>query len=171
MKRYLALLCPFVMITFSCGPGDQKDSGGHADNRTEPGMKTGLASGSYEYCFVTADDTAILSVRVSEDGVDGSLLLQYFGKDRNDGKLENAYFRKDTLFADYRFWSEGGQSLREVMFLVNDDVAREGYGPVKVTGDKQVFVSHKGVAFNGPAMSADGCGLRVPTFIKPENKE
>jgi hypothetical protein len=170
MKRYPALICLLFLLAVSCGPADHKRATETTRDSTEDKQVTGLAPGSYQYCFVTADDTAILTLRVSDGGVDGTLLLQYFGKERNDGKLENAYFRKDTLIADYRYWSEIGQSLREVLFLINDDTAREGFGPQADSSGKRIFNSHNEVLFNGPVMSADGCGKRVPTFKKPEKK-
>jgi len=163
MWQYMSFILCLALV--SCADSSTQRGGGDA-GEVQSAVRHDQTPGNYQYCFVTADDTAILTLRITEGGVSGSLLLQYFGKERNDGKLENAYFRNDTLIADFRYWSDTGQGLREVLFLVNDGVAREAFGTTTMAGDKEVFTSHKSVAFNSPQMSVDGCGRKVPTFRK-----
>jgi len=160
------LICVLYLALISCTNGGAHRSSTSGNEGQATSGEHGKTPGSYQYCFVTADDTAILSLRITEGGVSGKLLLQYFGKERNDGKLENAYFRNDTLIADYQYWSDDGPGLREVMFLIRDGIALEGYGATQSVGEKKVFTSHKSVSFNSPAMSINGCGHKMPTFKK-----
>lgn len=120
-----------------------------------------LPQGKHRFCFVTNDDTAILEISLNEQGISGSYMNHYFGKDRNDGPLENARFSGDTLFADYKFWSEGVWSLREIAFLIQDGQAHEGFGPSDLSGEKRVFKDRQNLSFQGPLLSRATCGGNV----------
>ena len=164
MKHLISFILCLAVI--SCADRTDSHIASTGDEVQLPSAEHGKANGNYQYCFVTADDTAILSLRITEGGVAGTLLLQYFGKERADGKLENAYFRHDTLIADYKYFSDAGPGIREEIFLIRGGIARQAYGPTRTVGDKQVFTSHRSVNFNGPELSTDGCGQKVPTFKK-----
>jgi len=60
------------------------------------------------------------------------------GKDKNTGTLQGQV-RGDTIFADYTFWSEGKQSVRQVAYLKKDNSLLEGYGDAQEQGGKMVF--------------------------------
>lgn len=152
-----------LLISLGCHSHESRTSH-HSESAKDSTPHVGLGSGHYEFCYVTSDDTAILGLDVSERGVEGKLLLQYLGRERTDGRFENAYFRGDTLITDYRYWNDEGQFLREMVFLIRNEKAFEGFGRLTTQGDKEVFVSHKTIQFNAPPLLVDGCGHRVPTY-------
>ncbi len=53
----------------------------------------------------------------------------------------------DTLLADYTFMSEGKQSVRQVVFLIKDTAAIEGYGDVEERNNKMVFKNISQIPF------------------------
>ena len=123
---------------------------------------SGLEPGSYRFCFVTNDDTALLTIHVGEDGVvAGNYMNQFMGQDRCDGDLENAYFKGDTLIADYKYWSGGVRSLREIRFLIRNGQAREAFGDVEGHGDKFVYKNPSKLFYEGPLLSIATCGGNV----------
>lgn len=151
---YLVLLMGCLVSCQDKGAGDAEDGGSSTEQTTLP-------PGHYRYCFVTNDDTAILELSVSENRISGTFMNHYFGQERNDGNFENARLSGDTLFTDYRYFSGGVQYLREVVFLIRDGQAQEGYGPSEMRGEKRVFPDVQALSFNGPLLSSATCGGNV----------
>ena len=54
----------------------------------------------------------------------------------------------DTIIADYKFYSQGMESMRQVAFLKKDSVMIQGFGPMTERGGKMVFVSTNEINFN-----------------------
>ncbi len=92
-------------------------------------------------CYVAAmgQDSAFLALTMAGHTVTGNLSYHYYQKDRNTGTLQGT-IKGDTLIADYTFWSEGTESVREVVLLKQNDQWVEGYGPVKAQNGKMVFI-------------------------------
>jgi hypothetical protein len=162
----LVFIPVFVVACFSCQPAADRPAGSSAGEKKTTASDAVLVNGSYQFCYVTADDTAILKLRVSESGISGSLLLQYLGRERQDGKFENAYFSRDTLIADYRYWTDAGPGFREIRLLVRNEMVHEGFGLFTRVGDKDVYADRERISFGGPGMSTNGCGQKMPTFSK-----
>ncbi len=72
---------------------------------------------------------------VLENAVTGSLVYKLHQKYSNKGEFEGQ-MKGDTLIADHKFMSEGTQSVRQVIFLVKDSIAREGYGNMEEKNGK-----------------------------------
>ena len=68
----------------------------------------------------------------------GELVYRLYEKDRNQGSLAGQ-LKGDTLLAEYRFQSEGSQSVRQVAFLKKGDAYLEGFGEVEEREGKTVF--------------------------------
>jgi hypothetical protein len=75
-----------------------------------------------------------------------TLSYQFNEKDKNKGTVEGK-LTGDTLLANYTFMSEGVQSIRQVIFLVRDNVVSEGYGAQQLTDGKMVFINLKEISF------------------------
>jgi hypothetical protein len=105
-------------------------------------------------CYATnsGKDSVNLKVEIFENVVTGKLSYKLFQKDSNTGDFEGK-LTGDTLLADYKFMSEGKQSTRPVIFLLQDSVAIEGYGTTEEKDGKMVFKNRKEIAF--------GKGLRL----------
>ena len=110
------------------------------------------------YSSTTGKDTVTLKVEVSPNVVTGKLLYKFYEKDSNKGEFDGQ-FHGDTLLADYKFMSEGQLSTRQVIFLIKNNVAREGYGKMEEKNGKMVFKDMKGVSFEtGLTLNKVECG-------------
>ena len=78
------------------------------------------------YLNVTAKDSIFLKTEVFPNVVTGTLRYKFFEKDNNKGEIDGA-LHGDTLIAEYKFMSEGVQSVRKVMFLITGRTATEIY--------------------------------------------
>ena len=110
------------------------------------------------YTSITGKDTVTLKVEIFPNVVTGKLLYKFYQKDSNKGEFDGQ-LHGDTLLADYKFMSEGKLSTRQVIFLIKNNVAREGYGKMEEKNGKMVFKDMKGVSFEtGLALNKVECG-------------
>ena len=110
------------------------------------------------YTSITGKDTVTLKVEIFPNVVTGKLLYKFYQKDSNKGEFDGQ-LHGDTLLADYKFMSEGKLSTRQVIFLIKNNVAREGYGKMEEKNGKMVFKDMKGVSFaSGLALNKVECG-------------
>lgn len=98
------------------------------------------------YSTTTNKDTAFLKVEIFENVVTGRLSYKFHEKDNNTGDFEG-HLHGDTLLADYTFMSEGIQSTRQVIFLIRDNIATEGYGNMEEKSGKTVFKDQRNITF------------------------
>ncbi len=110
------------------------------------------------YTAVRGKDTFKLKVEVFPNVVTGKLLYDFNEKDSNNGEFDGL-LRGDTLLADYKFMSEGKLSARQVIFLLKDSTATEGYGDMEEKEGKMVFKNVKDVTFGrGLVLKKAECG-------------
>lgn len=83
-------------------------------------------------------DSFLLKTEVFPNVVTGTLAYHFYEKDRSQGSIEGT-LRGDTLIADYTFMSEGKRSVRQVVFLLSDSTATEGYGQMEDQNGRLVF--------------------------------
>jgi len=90
--------------------------------------------------------------------VTGKLSYQFFDKDSNIGEFDGRLYG-DTLLADYKFMSEGKLSTRQVILLIKDSVATEGYGDMEEKEGKMVFKNTNDITFGkGLILKMVECG-------------
>ena len=82
------------------------------------------------YASTLNKDSALLVLNFKGNIVEGSMDYKINGKDKNKGSL-NGEMKGDTIFVDYKFLSEGVESVRQVAFLKMDSTLTEGYGDVE----------------------------------------
>ncbi len=99
------------------------------------------------YVNISARDTVKLKVEAFPNVVTGTLLYSFFEKDKNTGDIEGKLMG-DTLLADYTFMSEGKRSTRQVIFLVRDSIAIEGYGTLEEKEGRMVFKDVREIDFS-----------------------
>ncbi|TAH00804.1 MAG: hypothetical protein EAZ15_08355 [Sphingobacteriales bacterium] len=99
------------------------------------------------YTYLKDSNQVSLKITVIENKVKGDLTYNYFQKDKNTGTIEGE-MRGDTLFADYKFESEGLNSVREVAFLKMGNKLFEGYGEVLEKSGKMVFKNRTALNFD-----------------------
>lgn len=102
------------------------------------------------YQAVIEKDTITLSVDVnSVNEFKGELNYSYYEKDKSFGTLLGNV-KGDTIFADYKFQSEGTTSIRELAFLKKDvNTYIEGHGEMIETNDKMSFKDKSKIKFDG----------------------
>ena len=110
------------------------------------------------YSSTTGKDTVTLKMEVFPNVVNGKLSYKFYEKDSNKGEFDGQ-LNGDTLLADYKFMSEGKLSTRQVIFLIKNDVATEGYGNMEEKNGKMVFKDIKEVSFGkGLSLKKVECG-------------
>ncbi|QDH81019.1 hypothetical protein FKX85_19005 [Echinicola soli] len=135
-----------LLLLMACGQRNGKDSDRILDN------ERGLSESYPEkdnicYAYLNEKDTVRLQIDQKADGkIRGRLTYKLYEKDINSGSFEGKMLG-DTLFAEYRFASEGKISKREVAFLFKDNLVLEGYGPMTQDGDIFRFESPERLAF------------------------
>ena len=159
MKHSLLVLFLAAIIIASCNNEPKKSTEVTISQDTvkSVGNKVMIPASSC-YSSTTGKDTVILKVEVFPNVVTGKILYKLFEKDSNKGEF-NGRFHGDTLLADYKFMSEGKLSSRQVIFLIQDSVAIEGYGKMEEKDGNMVFKSIKKVTFgNGLLLKKIKCG-------------
>lgn len=120
-----------------------------ADQITEaPVPSAGSVATATRACYLgnSGRDTITLSFTSTGNKVNGNLHYKFYEKDQSQGPVSGE-MKGDTLIADYRFASEGMQSLREVIFLKKDDGFVEGYGDMEEKNGKMIFKNRSGLKF------------------------
>lgn len=102
------------------------------------------------YVYTSTKDTVHLHLQISGNMVTGDFSYNYFEKDKNSGTLQGN-MKGDTLFAVYKFMSEGTESVREVAFLKKGNDFVEGYGAVEDVNKGMIFTNRSALDF--PATS------------------
>lgn len=155
MKKMIVAAAAGLLLLSAChDQATQKEM--NTDTIKGPGNTTMMPVTS---CYASASngDSIQLKVEVFEKAVVGTLQYNWKEKDRNKGEYEGV-MKGDTLFADYRFMSEGKESARQVAFLIKDGKATEGYGDMEEKDGKMVFKNTGGLQFGkGVVLSKSAC--------------
>ncbi len=139
MKQKISIVIAFVVL-ISCNGNPEKTI---TDNKvTTESVATEKIKNSNETseCYINTKnkDSMVLTLTIKNNLVTGNMNYQIAGKDKNKGTLQGE-MRGDTLFADYTFWSEGIQSVRQVAYIKKGNSLLEGYGDVEEKGNRMVF--------------------------------
>ncbi len=100
------------------------------------------------YAMIKEKDKVLLHITITENKVTGDLIYSFFEKDKNSGTI-NGEMKGDTLFADYKFMSEGKESSRQVAFLKKGDEFTEGFGKVKESTGQPDLTDKASIRFDG----------------------
>jgi len=160
MKNLLPTILLAAMLTASCNnePKKTTDAATTVDTpKTVENTTTYPAASCYSY--IKNKDTVTLKMEGSANVVTGKLSYKFYEKDSNKGEIIGQ-LNGDTLLADYNFMSEGILSTRQVIFLIKNNVAKEGYGKMEEKNGKMVFKDLKGVSFaTGLSLNKVECGI------------
>lgn len=156
MKKIPLALSAAAILIISCNQATTKTEATATEDTPNQIENKIMIPSSACYSSIMGKDTFKLKVEVFPNVVTGKLSYQFFDKDSNKGQF-NGHLHGDTLLADYKFMSEGKLSTRQVIFLIKDSVATEGYGDMEEKEGKMVFKDVSKVTF--------GKGL---TFVKTE---
>ena len=148
MKKSPVIIVLIFALMSSCN--DQSTQPISADVKT-------VVSADACYLYSTDKDTVSLQITAAADLVSGTLTYRLYAKDRNDGTIQGR-MKEDTLYADYRFSSEGMESTREVVFLRKDNILTEGYGEMMEKDGKMAFKNRQEITFgNGIVLQKTEC--------------
>lgn len=103
--------------------------------------------------YLHKKDTVYMKTITQDSVVTGTLTYSFDGKDKNTGEIEGKMVA-DILLLDYKFMSEGKESIREVAFKKVGDSYIEGYGESAEEDGKMVFKNIYDLDFSGK-MSLD----------------
>ena len=110
------------------------------------------------YFYTKGRDTVQLRVEDVPNGLTGKLVYNLYEKDSNNGSFAGK-LSGDTLLADYSFMSEGLESKRQIVFLIKDGKATEGYGSMEEKDGKMIFKNLQDITFGkGIVLSKADCG-------------
>ncbi|MEO5674801.1 MAG: hypothetical protein ABIQ74_09150 [Chitinophagales bacterium] len=98
--------------------------------------------------YTPNNDSVFLHINISNTIVTGEMIYNLFEKDKSTG-TPSGIARGDTIIAEYKFLSEGKESISEVAFLKTADNLIEGFGEVEERRNKMVFNNIGELNFNG----------------------
>ena len=159
MKYSFLFLSLAAIAGASCNSGQNKsNSVTTTEDTSKPVENKIMIPASSCYSLITGKDTVFLKTEIFPNVVTGILSYKFYEKDSNKGGIDGK-LSGDTLIADYKFMSEGTQSTRQVIFLLKDSIATEGYGNMEEKNGKMVFKDLNQVSFGkGLVLKKVPCG-------------
>ena len=142
MKKALFMVLA-VTILFACR---QKTVVLAGDTDPEEEMLSTTKQNCYQY--IKGRDTASLNLTVTGKNASGDLAYSWFQKDKNTGTIDGR-LHGDTIIANYKFMSEGKESIRQVVFLNQGDKLVEGVGEIKLEGNNTMYQDLSMLNFDG----------------------
>lgn len=124
-----------AIAIFAACQSDSKNS-----SKADSNIKSAGSSATSTQCFASINnrDSAYLTLKKDQNRVSGSLSYNIYEKDKNSGVIAGI-IKGDTIIADYTFQSEGTNSVRQVVWLKQNDQLIEGFGDVTEVNGKVQF--------------------------------
>ena len=139
MKHLALFLITSILVLTACNNNAEQPSSTTETKDTSKQEEVKIqVPNTVCYLNVTAKDSIFLKTEIFPNVITGTLKYKFFEKDNNNGEIDGT-LHGDTLIADYKFMSEGVQSVRKVMFLINDNSATEIYDAGEAKAEKTVF--------------------------------
>lgn len=145
MFKYSFILAAIIIFT-ACNTHQPTTQDTSADS-AKPAENSIMVPNTTCYASINGKDTIFLKLERFPNVVTGSLSYKLYEKDANKGDI-NGKLNGDTLVADYTFFSEGTQSVRQVAFLIKDSIATEGYADMEEQDKKMVFKNLNTIDFS-----------------------
>ncbi|MGN6354327.1 MAG: hypothetical protein ACTHLB_13110 [Parafilimonas sp.] len=148
----------FLLMTCVACNNDGSETNNGADTIKDYDTGTSSPAETISECYenINGKDTVFLSIFSQSKVITGSLVYNYYEKDKNSGTIKGNMYG-DTLIADYIFSSEGITSTREVAFLKRESAFIEGYGDMREEGGKMVFTNRSSLSFSGKPLRMVNC--------------
>lgn len=125
-KQFLFSLA-FAFLLFSC----KKESTPSTSSSTNEKQTEKPRTECYTY---DANGSAVtIELQFQGNNVTGTLNYSLAEKDSNTGTIKGKV-ENNILIADYTFYSEGTESVRQVAFQIGDNKLVEGYGEMTKEG-------------------------------------
>lgn len=144
-KLYLVFV---VTIGFAaCNTNEKNRTGNTSDSASDTTTMRIQIPNTQCYANMNARDTVFLKLERFPNVVTGILKYKLYEKDANHGELDGKLYG-DTLIADYKFESEGKESIRQVAFLIKGNIIKEGYGDMEERKGRMIFKNTDHINFN-----------------------
>lgn len=143
MKTQILAAAFMVATLISCKKAEKLEPANVPDI-TKPET---ILEGKQCFEWVQGKDTISMSLAMSGNNATGELAYKFFEKDKNSGTFSGVFIG-DTLVADYTFQSEGVQSIREAVFLRQDNLMIQARGETVMKDNKEVFKDFKKLTFD-----------------------
>ena len=150
MRNKILLSTVILSVLFSCKKAEEPV----VEDNPMPEVQEIAKQECYEYA--KNKDTIQLQLSIDNTSVSGKMTYKLFEKDKNEGVIEGT-MSGDTLFADYKFMSEGVESFRQVAFLKKNGTIVEGNGEVEEKEGKVVFKDKKALKFSTMVLNEIPC--------------
>ena len=145
MKRSSLFFAVFILI--ACNNRSKQSTESEINSDTSNSAIKIQIPNVYCYLHVADKDMIYLKMEKFPNVITGTLAYKFHEKDKNNGDIDGI-LKGDTLIADYTFMSEGKSSARQVIFLIQDSVATEGYGAMEEKNGKMVFKDLSNIDFS-----------------------
>ncbi|MBC7923892.1 MAG: hypothetical protein H7Z75_22690 [Ferruginibacter sp.] len=146
-RRLLFIAIPVCLASCRSNTSPSQESAREAPSGAEVSTAAPQADTSSCYRAISGKDSVLLYIHRTGNAIQGDLVYTFFEKDNNTGTLAGQ-LSGDTLFAEYKFTSEGQQSVREVAFLKRGNELVEGFGSAKEAAGKRVFENRGALNFD-----------------------
>ena len=138
MTFKLSFFLGIISLFFSCNNHHQEST------INKPVTKPGQLNC---YRYVNNRDTVILRTTSVNGSITGTLVYNFYEKDKNKGTIQGQ-MKSELLIADYTYYSEGVQSVRQIAFKKNGKTFIEGYGEPETKNGKTIFKNIDSLDFN-----------------------
>jgi hypothetical protein len=150
LKKLIVLVIPVILAT-ACSNAENKTA--NSDSTTSAENES---SATNCYLYASQKDTAFLELIREGENVNGTLIFNYYEKDKNTGTIKGK-IKNNFLIADYTFMSEGMESVRQVVFKIENGFVTEGYGEI-LLNDAANFENVNSLEFPGTMkLKETGC--------------
>lgn len=141
-RKYSTSLLVAFMGFISCNNESQSNAQSSAavDTVVPAAVKAPVADTAIIGCYnwILNKDTATLQLQVKGENITGTLVYDFFEKDRNDGTVQ-AELNNNILTGWYLFRSEGIMSVRQVAWKVSKNALLPGTGEMIQRNDTLLF--------------------------------
>ncbi|MGJ8592631.1 MAG: hypothetical protein ACSHXF_08795 [Aquaticitalea sp.] len=140
MMKKVTILLLISMTVMGCKDNQKKDTKMPSEDVNESTMTKAndtvdrLELGCYEY-KTDGNNVKLEVTKIEGDAVTANLLYAYAEKDKNEGTF-HGFINGDKLMGQYKFMSEGKESVRDVAFKVEKEQLVEGFGDLDEGGTK-----------------------------------
>lgn len=130
-----------IVIVLTCCQKQTHESRSPSDAET---------TGPKCYEYISNGDTILLNLSIDKS-VTGTLVYNLFQKDKNTGTIQGD-MNGPLLIADYSFFAEGVNSVRQVVFKKVENTFVEGSGDVVEQYGKTAFKNIDSLKYDGPVV-------------------
>jgi len=156
MHKFFLIIVSIISFA-ACNTNTKNQTGNVSDSTSDTTTMRIQIPQLQCYANMNGRDTIFLKLEKFPNVVTGFLKYQLYEKDANHGELDGKLYG-DTLIADYKFESEGKESIRQVAFLIRGNTVKEGYGEMEEKKGKMVFKNTGHINFNnGLQLSKIAC--------------